>query len=95
MSGSGSATIPAGSTSQPTTRTFLFTDIEGSTRLIQSLGDDYRRVLADHNAVLREAVNGQGGEIFGSAGDGWFCTFTSALAAVRAAADARSICCGS
>jgi len=35
--------------------TFLFTDIEGSTRLLQELGERYAEVLAEHRRVLREA----------------------------------------
>lgn len=38
------------------TVTFLFTDIEGSTRLLQELGEGYRRVLDDHTALMRKAV---------------------------------------
>ena len=41
-------TLPGG------TVTFLFTDIEGSTRLLQELGDDYGQVVADHRRLLRE-----------------------------------------
>jgi predicted ATPase/class 3 adenylate cyclase len=85
----GSATGPTSSHSPPTTRTFLFTDIEGSTRLLQSLGDEYHTVLATHNVALSEVVAEQGGEVFGSAGDGRFCVFPSALSAVRAAAEAQ------
>ena len=36
------------------TVTFLFTDIEGSTRLLQELGDDYGQVVADHRRLLRD-----------------------------------------
>ena len=37
------------------TVTFLFTDIEGSTRLLHELGDDYATVLAEHRRILRQA----------------------------------------
>ncbi|HEV2824538.1 MAG TPA: hypothetical protein VG035_04935, partial [Actinomycetota bacterium] len=43
------------------TVTLVFTDIEGSTRLLRSLGDDYGRVLRAHRAILREAVARNGG----------------------------------
>jgi hypothetical protein len=43
------------------TVTFLFTDIEGSTRLLQELGDEYADVLAGHSRVLREAFARHGG----------------------------------
>lgn len=42
------------------TVTFLFTDIEGSTRLLQSLGDAYGQVLEDHARLLRRAVEEHG-----------------------------------
>jgi class 3 adenylate cyclase len=38
------------------TVTFLFTDIEGSTRLLQELGDEYRAVQDDHIRLMREAI---------------------------------------
>jgi class 3 adenylate cyclase len=43
------------------TVTFLFTDIEGSTRLLQELGDGYAEALAEHRRVLREAFERHGG----------------------------------
>jgi class 3 adenylate cyclase len=49
------AELPSG------TVTFLFTDVEGSTRLLQELGDDYAVVLAAHRRVLREALTRHGG----------------------------------
>jgi class 3 adenylate cyclase len=69
-----------------TTRTFLFTDIEGSTKLLQRLGDAYAAVLADHRALISEAVEGNRGRVFGSEGDALFCVFNSASDAVLAAA---------
>ena len=41
--------------------TFLFTDIEGSTRLLRELGDRYADVLAEHRRALREAFGARGG----------------------------------
>ncbi len=74
-------------TALPTgTVTFLFTDIEGSTRLVQRLGPDYRDVLATHAAVIRERVASGGGIEVSTEGDSFFCVFTSAVDAVRTAA---------
>src|SRR4051812_29130265 len=52
---SGVRTLPTG------TVTFLFTDVEGSTRLLHDLGDDYAEVLAEHRHALREAFARHGG----------------------------------
>ena len=70
--------------------TFLFTDIEGSTRLIQEIGTDrYGDLLAQHSRLLREAVAMHGGREFGSEGDAHFFVFRGAAGAVRAAAQAQ------
>jgi class 3 adenylate cyclase len=50
------------------TVTLLFTDIEGSTRLLRSLGDDDGTVLRAHRAILRAAVGRHGGVEFGTEG---------------------------
>ncbi|HEX2026442.1 MAG TPA: tetratricopeptide repeat protein [Nitriliruptorales bacterium] len=71
------------------TATFLFTDIEGSTRLLRSLGDRYHAVLDEHNRILRDAVRACGGEVFGSAGDAIFAVFPTASAGVDAAVAAQ------
>ena len=71
------------------THTFLFTDIEGSTRLIQAHADTYPELLAEHRQLIAEAVLAEGGRIFGTEGDALFCVFDAPLAAVRAAADAQ------
>jgi predicted ATPase/class 3 adenylate cyclase len=69
--------------------TFLFTDIEGSTRLAQMLGADYRWVLTEHRRVLRRALSiGNGVELF-TEGDSLFVAFTDATAALRACAAAQ------
>jgi predicted ATPase/class 3 adenylate cyclase len=71
------------------TVTFLFTDIEGSTRLLQELGERYRRVLDDHTTLMRKAIaEGEGVEI-GTEGDSFFAVFPSATGAVRATAAAQ------
>jgi class 3 adenylate cyclase len=70
------------------TVTFLFTDIEGSTKLLQRLGDDYARVLGEHQTLLRATWAAYGGAEIDTAGDGFFVAFPSAPEAVAAAADA-------
>ena len=72
------------------TVTFLFTDIEGSTRVLQALGDvAYTDVLAAETRVVVDAAEAAGGRAFGSEGDAHFLVFPSAPAAVRAAAMAQ------
>lgn len=58
------------------TITFLFTDIEGSTLLLQQLGETYRHVLADHHRLLRAAF--ARGYEFGTQGDALFVVFKTA-----------------
>src|SRR5918996_1104254 len=67
------------------TVTFLFTDIEGSTRLVADLGDAWPPVLEQHNRILREAIRGAGGIDLRTEGDSFFAVFRSAPAAVAAA----------
>jgi class 3 adenylate cyclase len=43
------------------TVTFLFTDVEGSTRLLKELRDDYATALADHQRIIRDALAGHDG----------------------------------
>jgi class 3 adenylate cyclase len=69
-----------------TRRTFLFTDIVDSTRLLDTLGDDkWRRLLARHDELVREAISQSGGEVVKQTGDGFFASFESAKPAVEAA----------
>jgi WD40 repeat protein/class 3 adenylate cyclase len=75
--------LPAG------TVTFLFTDIEGSTRLVQELGERYADVLTDHRRLLREAFAQCSGREVDTQGDSFFVAFGDAGAAVRAAAAAQ------
>jgi class 3 adenylate cyclase len=67
------------------TVTFLFTDIEGSTRLLQELGDDYAQVVADHRRLLREVFQQGGGKEVDAQGDAFFYSFPRARDAVGAA----------
>ena len=71
------------------TVTFLFTDIEGSTRLLHELGDGYAEALAEHRRVLREAFARHGGVEVDTQGDAFFVAFADAADAVAAAAAGR------
>jgi predicted ATPase/class 3 adenylate cyclase len=71
------------------TVTFLFTDIEGSTGLLQSLGDRYPAVLDEHAAIIRRALAEAGGTEVSTHGDAFFAVFASPAGAVRAAVAAQ------
>jgi predicted ATPase/class 3 adenylate cyclase len=72
------------------TVTLLFTDIEGSTRLLQELGDDlYVRALEDHRRLLREAFTARDGVEVEMQGDAFHFAFPDALGAVLGAAEAQ------
>ena len=71
------------------TVTFLFTDVEGSTRLLHELGDAYAEVLAEHRRALRDAFARHGGVEVDTQGDAFFVAFAKASDALAAAADAR------
>ncbi len=71
------------------TVTFLFTDIEGSTSLVQRLGDRYGRMLDDHRRLLRIAVEGAAGVEVDCRADEFFGAFADARDAVRAAVSAQ------
>ena len=65
--------------------TFLFTDIEGSTRLWESQPERMQAALARHDALAREAVEGSRGVVVKTTGDGIHAAFSDPLDAVRAA----------
>src|SRR6266496_754764 len=71
------------------TVTFLFTDIEGSTRLLQRLGEGYRVVLERHHDLMRAAVRAANGHEVRTEGDAFFVVFRSPLEAVGAAVAAQ------
>ncbi len=71
------------------TVTFLFTDIEGSTRLWQLDPDAMRAAVARHDALLRQVLTEHDGAVFSTMGDGLAAAFQSATAAVAAALDAQ------
>ncbi|HEX8627464.1 MAG TPA: adenylate/guanylate cyclase domain-containing protein [Catenuloplanes sp.] len=69
--------------------TFMFTDIEGSTRLARMLGPGYRPVLSDHRRLLRRTLaEGDGAELF-TEGDSFFVAFRDAGAALDASVSAQ------
>ena len=74
--------LPAG------TVTFVFTDLEDSTALLQRLGDGYRDVLADHRRLVRDLFGENGVEI-DTQGDAFFFAFPRAREAVAAAVEAQ------
>jgi class 3 adenylate cyclase len=77
------ATLPTG------TVTFLFTDIEGSTRLLQELGDRYGEVVRDHRRIVREHFGAAGGSEVDTQGDAFFYSFPRARDAVAGAVAAQ------
>ena len=77
------ADLPAG------TVTFLFTDIEGSTRLLHELGDAYADALAEHRRALRDAFERHGGVEVDTQGDAFFVAFARATDALAPADDAQ------
>jgi predicted ATPase/class 3 adenylate cyclase len=73
------------------TVTFVFTDIEGSTALLNSLGAEaYKEALSDHRRTVREAFDAHSGYEVDDAGDGLFFAFASASDAVTAVAQAMA-----
>ena len=84
MAGTPGPALPSG------TLTFLFSDIEGSTRLVQELGPEgYGDVLAVHRDLLRAAWAAHAGTEVGTEGDSFFVVFAAAPAAIAAAVDAQ------
>lgn len=79
----GRAALPSGMV------TFLFSDIEGSTRLFRQLGHSYVELLERHRRLVRAAVAAGGGVEVNSEGDGLFFAFSSAPAALEASVSAQ------
>jgi len=70
------------------TVTLLFTDVEGSTKLLHELGADaYTQALAERRRILREVFAAHGGVEVDTQGDAFFVAFPTAPAALRAAAE--------
>jgi len=84
------AKTPPRTAAQPSgTITFLFTDIEGSTRLLDKMGAQYAVVLSEHHEILRAAIRKWNGHEVDTQGDAFFVTFTRAIDAVQCAAEAQ------
>src|SRR5215216_6756440 len=71
------------------TVTFLFTDIEGSTRLAQEHPKEMPELLARHNAILTQSIERQHGFVFRTVGDSFSAAFNTASEALSAALDAQ------
>jgi class 3 adenylate cyclase len=71
------------------TVTFVFSDIEGSTRLLKALGDDYGEVLSAHRKLMRTCFAARGGVEIDTQGDAFFFAFSRARDAVSAAVEAQ------
>ena len=69
-----------------TRRTFLFTDIVDSTKLLETLGDEkWKKLLARHDQLVRERIVESGGDVIKKTGDGFFASFDNPKAAIDAA----------
>ena len=75
--------IPSG------TVTFLFTDIEGSTKLWEQYPEPMKRALARHDGLLRQAIEGHGGHVIKTTGDGFHAAFQTGVDGVAAALAAQ------
>lgn len=73
------------------TLTFLFTDIEGSTRLWEQNPETMRTALAQHDALLRNAIETNQGTVFKTMGDSFFAAFATPAQAVTAALDSQAV----
>src|SRR5207248_3015490 len=69
--------------------TFLFTDVEGSTQLLERLGPGYGIVLEKHRALITSAIESNGGHVVDCRGDEFFAAFPESRGAVAAAVDAQ------
>jgi WD40 repeat protein/class 3 adenylate cyclase len=83
------AQVPARAVQPSGTITFLFTDIEESTSLLDQLGDQYAAVLAEHHRILRAAIQKWNGREVDTQGDAFFVTFARSLDAVQCATAAQ------
>lgn len=71
------------------TLTFLFTDIEGSTRLWERDPEGMKAALGRHDRVVRQAIESHGGGVFKTSGDAFAAVFRVPVDAARAAIDAQ------
>ncbi|HZM20419.1 MAG TPA: adenylate/guanylate cyclase domain-containing protein, partial [Anaerolineales bacterium] len=77
------ATLPSG------TVTFLFTDIEGSTKLAQEHPDHWESMRDRHDAILKSAIEANNGHIFQTGGDAFYAGFHTARDALQAAVQSQ------
>jgi len=82
--GTGTVDAPPSTAPREAPLTFLFTDVEGSTRLWEQNPDQMRAALARHDAILRTAIAGSDGEVVKSTGDGLMAVFAAPATAVTA-----------
>ncbi len=80
---STSASLPSG------TVTFLFTDLEGSTKLWEQYPGAMKHALARHDEILRNAIEAHGGYVIKNTGDGFHAVFDTGVGGVAAALDAQ------
>src|SRR5437867_7602557 len=73
------------------TITFLFTDIEGSTKLWEQHPEAMREALARHDALVREAIEANGGYVFKTMGDAFCASFQTAHSALAAVVSAQRV----
>src|SRR5688500_19838641 len=71
------------------TVTFLFTDIEGSTKLLQQLDEKFASLVDDHERILRAACEAHQGRVLDIHGDAFFVVFPRALDAILAVVQAQ------
>jgi predicted ATPase/class 3 adenylate cyclase len=75
--------------SAPTMLSMLFTDIEGSTRLLHEIGDEYAKVLSRHFGILTAAVGRHAGRVVHKSGDALFAVFEDPMRCVNSAIEAQ------
>ncbi|MBV9102826.1 MAG: adenylate/guanylate cyclase domain-containing protein, partial [Candidatus Eremiobacteraeota bacterium] len=86
----GSPSAPGGSTGRPSgTVTFLFSDIEGSTRRWERASEAMAVALRRHDELLRSVIERNGGYVFKTVGDAFCAAFTNANNALQAATDGQ------
>src|SRR5215207_6211081 len=79
------ASLPTG------TLTFMFTDIEGSTRMWERSPEAMSEALARHDRILHSAIEAQGGYVFKTVGDAFCCAFRTAPDALEAALEVQRV----
>ena len=81
-----------GQTSPDGSMTVVFTDVEGSTGMLERLGEErWLKVIRDHNRLVRERVAAHDGVVVKSQGDGFMLIFSSASAALASAVELQEV----